>query len=1042
MRIFLLTLTGSFAVGLCAWPLKAAETLPAAPAQDLGLPYTRTARAKSLALIQAGVAVFPGSRYGYYKGLKVRLDEAQLRRGEAALIDGKVLVPASFAAVLTCADIQPDRAPEYLADRWVYTLGLPSAKGRPVDILAAAKAAGLPVSQDVSGLTVIGIEGFDFTKLSQQQRESLVTLFDTPEKYADPDIAARNIPQLAAQGMMTDHVKVSPEQAAILNGPETEWKFTPASEFDLKGFNARLLGSKVPAPGIYPRVLFSPGDVPALAARIKSTRTGQKSLIEMDYLFHQSFWDASTSDGQIFQKLSSGNLAGLEWDVKPGTPLQDYPHIFKGQKPGIFNTHVAYIPECLTAMAFYCLLTGDDAHGRQAAAAIANYYKLREPLLDEWLSISDSEFGSSYTRADGSAVIPKGNGASTHWRNLHGVVAHMNLGLSLDFAGKWMTPEQKDLMRRVIAKATYGRRSYGEDAPVRFRDVNWVGWDLTHYLAVTAIEGLEGYDPEAAEAGAETVRAFCEWGIDDKGVVWESNGKTAGSFQFITLSMVARARRGENLFGHPHWRKLLSGQVEMTSPSGRVTVTSGTQYVPFSRQFLSPNFIRELKGFYPGEKLADYLLTVEGKAASASSQAPAMDATWDPASYAAEVRNQKRLRLPSPTYPGFVPGVLYDGDFQPATRAELHLPLDFDAPVQGVFSSYSGPEPDAAWINMIVRPNHYLGAGHHHADAGMFHFSAMGVDWFTQSSASQEYAGKYFNLVMVDGESEPSGIPGQTLGYNAAAKFLGVTASANGALAGADLSYAYSYRWLTQPPLVWSDDLQNLGWELEPSPEILRIFAGTARYKMRPWWSTSNYSNYIATSRAPFNPMRYVFRTACLVRGEQPYGLVVDDLEKGDKPHLYQWTAMLNEGVWQAEVPGLCPNQIALAFRPPDLGTAGKGPIKPSAGEPLLLVSALGMEGGADNPLFKTEMLASPKDKSGHSESYGCLTINHQGTVARYRVLLSPFRCGQPLPAVSYDAGKGMARVSGKGLDDTVTFELAPDQRTHISASRAGAKIF
>ena len=41
-------------------------------------------------------------------------------------------------------------------------------------------------------------------------------------------------------------------------------------------------------------------------------------------------------------------------------------------------------PECLTAMALYCLITGDDAHGRQAAAAIANYYKLREPLLDEW----------------------------------------------------------------------------------------------------------------------------------------------------------------------------------------------------------------------------------------------------------------------------------------------------------------------------------------------------------------------------------------------------------------------------------------------------------------------------------------------------------------------------------------------------------------------------------------------------------------------------------------------------------------------------------
>ena len=88
-----------------------------------------------------------------------------------------------------------------------------------------------------------------------------------------------------------------------------------------------------------------------------------------------------------------------------------------------------------------------------------------------------------------------GAGAATHWRNIHGLMANMNLGLSLDFAGKWMTPKDKDAMRRIIAKATYGRRSYAQDAPVRFRDVNWMAWDLPHFLAVASIEGLPGFDP-------------------------------------------------------------------------------------------------------------------------------------------------------------------------------------------------------------------------------------------------------------------------------------------------------------------------------------------------------------------------------------------------------------------------------------------------------------------------------------------------------------------------------------------------------------------
>lgn len=40
--------------------------------------------------------------------------------------------------------------------------------------------------------------------------------------------------------------------------------------------------------------------------------------------------------------------------------------------------------------------------------------------------------------------------------------------------------------------------------------------------------------------------------------------------------MIVQARRGENLWGHPHWRKLLTGQVYMSAPNGRETVTSGT----------------------------------------------------------------------------------------------------------------------------------------------------------------------------------------------------------------------------------------------------------------------------------------------------------------------------------------------------------------------------------------------------------------------------------------------------------------------------------
>jgi hypothetical protein len=1021
------------------------------PPQDQGLPYTRTAQKFAVEKIKDTVAVFAGSRYAWVHGFKVRLDDVNWR-DEAVLRGGKIFVPAAFAGVLDLAEVKPAPAPSYLADRWVYSLEIPKTKAATLQIdgknyVALADEAqrrGLKVFQNDRGLLLIGKKEISFAESESNLLDSVITLFDTPEKFADPDIATRWIPSLKRQGTWTNYVKVTPEQVKIYNGPETKWPTAPKSSYDYSGFNKKLLGSQVPPPGVYPRVLFSPEDVLMLAARVKHSKIGQKSLIEMRYLFENSFWNTNTSDGRVFLKLANNDLSELQWpdDVRPEQVTTfNTAQQFKGQKAGIYSSHVAYDPECLTAMALYCLLTGDEVHGKMAATAIANYYKLREPLIDQWNATSDSEFGNEQNG---------GNGAVTAWRGMHGLVAHMNLGLALDFGGKWMTAEQKDLMRRVIAKATYGRRAYGEDSTVRFRDVNWVGWDLPQYLALTAIEGLEGFDREAWEQGRDTVRAFCDFGIDDHGVVYESNGKTGGSFQFITLSLVATARRGENYFGHPHLRKLLAAQAQMTSPSGRVTVNSGTQYVPYSRQYLSLGMVDRLKSFFPRERFADYLLTK-----TTTPPAVVDDTTrgwaienFDAEKYREQVKKLPRLRLPSPTYPDFVPGVLYDSDFEITSRADLDLPLDFNAPVHGVFSSYSDRTTNAAWINMMVRPDHYLGAGHHHADAGQFHFSALGVDWFTQSPFMQTYDGNFYNLVLVDGLSEATS---QTawpkagiLGWNAAGKYLGATENKSAASASADLTYAYSYRWLTQSPPEWTEDVVKLGWEPDPSPEILKIFAGTARYKMRPWWSSYDFANYMPTCRAPFNPMQRVFRTVGLVRGENSYGIVVDDLKKDESTHLYQWAAMLNGGVWQADVPGLPPNQVALAFRDgdPKLDSPIAGPaITPQPGEPLLLVCALGMDASGDDalPLIQVARLEGPKDKAGKAQFYDRLVINRRASEANYRVLLIPFRAGETPPQISV-AG-GTATVVQNRQQDELKFVVDENGRTRVTITRSGREI-
>lgn len=1033
----------------------AQSTTLKAPPQDQGLPYTKTARSVAMSKLKNYIGVFVGSRYAWVKGYKVRLDDVNWK-DEAIMQDNIVFVPVSFAGILSLKEIKTDHAPAYLADKWVYTIerpnvpinGVKSIKvgGRTYVAFADVAAAyGMKVYQDGKGLVLAGTDKTTFNEQEKVLRLAIITQFDTPEKLADPDIATAFIPTLKMQGKWTEHVKVSPDQMKILDGPETEWPFTPKSAYDYTGFNAALLGSKLPPPGVYPRILFSEADLPMLAKRINSSKSGQQSMIEVGYLLRKSFWDPATSDGKVFLKLANGDLNGLDWPANPpGGAIAGLPQMFKGEIAGIYNSHVAYVPECLADMALYCLLTNDDVHGRMAAAAIANYFKLREPLIDEYNAVSDSEFATSYIRPDGTESDVGGNGSNTAWRNIHGLVAHMNLGLSLDFAGKWMTAEEKDLMRRVIAKATYGRRGYGQDGPKRFRDINWVAWDLPNFLALAAIEGLEGFDKEAYESNCETVKSFAEWGIDPSGVIYESNGKTPGGMQFFTLSMITLARRGENLWGHPNVRRLLEGQTQMTSPNGRVIVNSGTQYVPFSQSNFSFQTVEEFKAFYPASRIPDYLL-------SQSANFDAKDEYYrewrfdhfDAESYKTNVAKVSRLRMPSPMYPGFVHSLLYNTDYQPTTRADLKLPLTFNAPVHGVFSAYSDASTNATWINMMVRPDHYLGGGHHHADAGMFHFSALGINWFTESPFPQVYDGKYHNQVLVDGESEPEGASGLGTGYQAAAKYLGENESEQGGFASADLTNSYTYRWQTQPGQVWENKMKALNWELDPSEQNLKMFAGTSRYKMRPWWATYTYSNYIATSRALFNPMEYVFRSVGLSRGKHPIGIITDDLRKDGKKHLYQWAAMLNGGVWQADIAGIQKNAVVLAYRTYEAisDQTEKPLIKPEVGDPLLLVYTLGVDESNDGaiPLIKVSSeIGPPNSKQAKTQYYDRLAISTRATSVNYRVLLIPFRYGDEIPKIGYN--DHTARISWKDESETIVFNLITN-RTQTTITRGGKVV-
>ena len=1010
------------------------------PNQNEGLPYTRSAFSTATSALQGCIALFSGSRYAFVNGKKIRMSNIDLLRGEAFTENGKFLVPASFAGILLMKQIKPDPIPaglEILADRWVYNLRVAEAiipKNIEQKLIGCEKyfaindwavQLGKSVYHDKTGLLLISNKPINYDGKDVKLADCITTLFDTPEKYMNPDIATQNIPWLKSQKEWTEHAKVTPEQLEELeNGTEKEWNTVPKSEYDFSGFNFKLLGSKVPAPGIYPRLLFSPEDIPMLQQQIKSNNSAMKSMVEIEFLLSKSWLDETSSDGKIFNLLASGDVEKIRSLMDPpveGPAVYSVPRLTKDHKPVIYNSHINYVTNCLSTTALYALLTNNNQLGKKTADAIVTYFKLIEPNVDKHLYTSDSEFGETFEG---------GNHSTTHWRGMHGVIPHMDMAFALDFSGKWMTPEQKKYMQTLIAKATYGRRTGGGDGPRRgWRDINHVTWHLTHLISLAAIEGLNGFDPEGYASGAELTKDFLDWGIDKNGQMFESNGKSGGGIQFEFLSMVILARRGENLFGHPNLRKLLEAQTEITTPNAERTVTSGTwSGGPFAAQTLG-----ELKAFFPQNKFNDYLLS--------NAYPTFIPANFDATDYRKKLEKEGtgRLRLPGPTYPDMVFGFPYIADWKITKREELDFKLDWDTDEYGMFSSSSDRTDKATWMNLQVRQNTYIGTGHHHSDIGMFHFSALGVNWFAESHFQKEYDSKYHNAVLIDGIGESDRSP-------AKGDYLGATFMPDGAVATADLSYAYSWKWCTQVQ-NWGEGFATLAkgqpykdfvYELETRSEIFDIFKGTTKYKMRPWWATSNQSNFIPTLRAPWNPVEYVYRSTGLVRGNHSYGIVVDDVKKDANNHFYQWTGIFGRGVWKTTIESGYRQAVVLGFDAKLQGNEFQksvaeklDPIKPTPGSPLLLVYLAGATGIEK---INVEIKKDGPLKNEIPEAYCRLSVDLNTNQANFKLIFIPFRYGEEIPLIIEENGK--VSIQWKNQKDDISFMEAADNRTRFNVVR------
>ena len=834
---------------------------------------------------------------------------------------------------------------------------------------------------------------------------------DTPRLLNDPEAFVKNHPKLSSQRQWTEFA--TPEQISLFAGPETQWPVVPQSDYDLAGFDYARLYSKVPPPGIHPRILFSPEDVPIIKKQLESTVSGRQLLAQTDFVLSKTLYDKNSDEGKIFNKLSSGDLSGLEWLIDEKTGFIQ--HYFKGYKfQGKLTPHAGYLPRLMEAAAFSALIDNNEVRGKELAAAMANYWKLREPLIDKVNADKDSP--------------------PDYWRSFHQLVSASNLGLGYDLAAKWMTSEQKKVLRRVIMKATSGTLAYGENGPTPWRDTNWTGWDLTHFLTALSIEGEEGYDPEIRKVASETVRDYLTWGIDPYGVIFETNGKNGAGLLYALSSAVALARRGENYLGNPHLRKLTSAQVQDVVPQGGINVNNGTWgCAPFWG-----NLASFLKALYPDDKAADWLLR-QGRP-DQDEQASA-NASKKPAS----IDKIETITTPdvftTMDWTGFRNN---DGSLKPSwDRSDLHLPDIFNDPDHGLFAARSGDEQDALYLMFEARPD-LRHIGHQHHDSGQFYLASGGVMWATEAGPKSSYSSDH-NTVQIDGKghSDVAAAP--------RVRFLGVETNGPLTFASSNLKNSYDYGWTTPSHFSWHDPAFS-SWKLsvETDPEVVAHFKGTQHYKMRLWGDDYTRSNWGPTMRIEGNPVEYAFRSAGIVNGKHPYALVIDDISKDGSSHQYDWLMQVPSGTRMLPVISRTAESPVSVILTRSTGSKEwdrmESPESLPKGTPGLMLCFLGLENGeashasfnevgSENAPVRIEQLAGSM-LAGGSPLKTRLVASQKDVDPHFRILLIPVKGGDALPTVTYDPKSSAATVDWPGQKDRLRFSMEADQRSRVSLER------
>ncbi|MEM1108103.1 MAG: hypothetical protein AAGH99_05365 [Planctomycetota bacterium] len=763
---------------------------------------------------------------------------------------------------------------------------------------------------------------------------------------------------------------------------------------DRTGFADERLFS-VPKPGVHPRVLFGPDDLPRIREQLADQPEGSRTLDKLKKHVEEAFNLGEGWGRETYGALVAGDVKAFEdlW-ADPRNPRG-------GGPPG--NGHHPLI-EAIRDIAFLALIEEDRERGVEVAAAVTTYAHYLRPRVESVLDLP---------------------GADNYWLHVRGVMGDgATVGFMYDFAQPFMNPKQADTVRGLIALATRGRYGLGMDLPPHWVNWNFIGMGLYFPLLALSIEGEEGYDPRIYERGRDVAESYILYGNSANGVGTESVGYHTAGMTHSALLMVAMANRGDNLFTLSRWRRMFdTWLIHTMQPYGKEWLSSG-DLGTFPPSYV---LVGLAQYYYPEDKLIAHVVN-----------------NLSPRKRLSGGMDGRLLELISPLDFPAAERLVGDGDV-----GLNELPTSLYDEERGVLFTRTGWEADDLLLQVNCRSDNTF-ASHDHPDRGSFYLTSHGQAWSVSSMRMTE--SKYTSVVTVDGRGQAFFPP--------PGRWLDVQTSDDSVSAVIDTKYCYDWQWQKTCFLTTDEELEDQPWldwirgprdrllsrvprekwERDPLPVVREYYEGYLAGDPRMWGAEDSW-----VVRAPHYPLQKSFRSIELVKGPNPYVLILDDIRKDDQERLYQWRMRLPMQIeayemgWDYALLGRQSDKRDRSYNG-SLPHNKTGRPLPTKGEPMLLVRVL-QSNQPDLPTLQDSLTLETLDFVKHDDTHQFsmrrmgmgkrLVVPSRSVEPGFKVMLYPHRHGDPLPETT--VSDNLLTVQWPDRKEVYRFEVDPDGRTRLN---------